>query len=86
MSCVFIIKSTNTEPCGKFVCKVKVLCPAVGAVAVHLICVVGTVYWFAVIPLAEDIVSDVTHEPQFRLVSAVCVTYASLSVCRGVFV
>lgn len=80
------IKARTLNAVGKFVCEVKVLCPAVGAVAVHLICVVGTVYWFAEIPLAEDIVIDVTHEPLFWLVSAMRVTYASLSFCCGVFV
>ncbi len=85
MCCVFIHKCTNTERCGKFVSKVKVLCPAVGAVAVHLICVVGTVYWFAEIPLAEDIVINVTHEPLFWL-QVPRASRASLSLCRRVFV
>lgn len=61
----------------KCTCKGKVLCLAVGAVAVHLIWVVGTVYWFTKRPLPEDII-DMAQEPQFWLVSAMCVTYVSL--------
>lgn len=57
----------TTEHWEKLPCKVTVSCLAVGAVALHLFCVVGTVYWFAKIPLAGDIVIDVAHEPQFWL-------------------